>query len=80
MNAKLAAAIETAWSAMVVGAIAVVFRHEITRVLTRARAEMDERTRAIADEAKRNADGLGYLAAIRETLIAEENDCGCNDA
>lgn len=79
MNAKLAAAIEAAWSAAVLGAIALVFRREITTVLTNARADMNARARVVEAEAKRVAARRGFVDFLREHGIEpskDELDCG----
>lgn len=83
MNAKLAAMIDAAWSAAVLATLAVILRREITPVLVRARAAMDERAASVAAEAERTRKGHAYLSTIREKLIREEGlidldaDCGC---
>lgn len=71
-GARLRSAIDAAWTAAVLAALAVILRREIGTVLDHARADIDQRRREVEAEAKRMRDGRGYLAAIRADLIDEE--------
>lgn len=68
---RIRAMLDAAWTGVVLGALAVVFRHEIRSVLTAARRDMDARTAELRTESHRR-EFLSYLRAQGIEPSAEE--------
>ena len=74
MTPRLGEAVQTAWTALVIGAFALIFRREVMAVLRKAQSDMEARRVEVAAETERIARGQAYLATIRDKIVAEEHD------